>query len=287
MDETINPTLRHWQLAELMRRRREDLGLTQDQAAGKLREHGPKWSKSKLNRVETRQYIPKPPEITEIARAYLIDPDDEALMIQMSREARTKGWWQNTPVQHRFHTMIGLEQAATVIRWFELALVPGLLQTPEYATALVEAIEPTTPIETMQGFVGARMTRQHLIKATSRLKYHAIIWEPALQTPVGSARIMRNQLERLLELAEQPNLSIQVLPLAAGATPGLEGAFCVLTIPELANDVAFVEGQAGMVYLESQDDVRRCTMRFGVLAAMAFTPSSSIELITTTLTRYR
>jgi len=110
-----------------------------------------------------------------------------------------------------------------------------------------------------------------------------ILSEAVLRCPVGGKRVWRGQLERLVETTGEPNLTVQVLPFGAGPHPGMEGAFTILTLSELASDVGYVEGITGAIYLESQDDVRRCTMRFAVLSSVAMSPSTSIELISTTL----
>ena len=131
--------------------------------------------------------------------------------------------------------------------------------------------------------MAARMARQHVLARADPLQFHAVLGEAVLRCPVGGRRIWRSQLERLVELAGQPNITIQVLPFAAGPHAGLEGAFTLLTVPQLASDVAYVEGPAGGVILESRDDVRRCTMRFAVLGSMALSPSATRDLIGTTL----
>jgi hypothetical protein len=180
-----------------------------------------------------------------------------------------------------------LEQAATAIRQFELALVPGLLQTSDYARALVAANGSATPIEEAENFIAARMIRQQILVRERPVELHVILGEAVLRCPVGGPRVWRGQLERLLETRDQPNVSIQVVPFSAGAYPGLEGAFTLLTLPEFAADLGYVEGQMGAVYLESQDDVRRCTMRFGVLSSTALSSAASVDLIAATLAEYR
>lgn len=209
--------------------------------------------------------------------------DETAVLVQMAREARQKGWWQSSALPKHTQTMVGLEQAATMMREFALALVPGLLQTSDYARALMTTIAPTTPIEVLENRIAARMIRQHMLTGADPLSYEAILSEAVLHCPVGGHRVMRGQLENLLELSGRPNISIQMLPFAAGAHPGMEGAFAIVTLPDLAHDVGYVEGPAGSIYLEEQDDVRRCIMRFAVLSSRALSPAESAKLISTTL----
>ncbi len=283
MNRGFSPTLRLWQLAESLRGHRERTQLTIEEAAARLKPHSPRWSRSKLQRVETRLYAPQPTEVEHLAAVYEVPAAETAVLVQMAREARQKGWWQSSALPKHTQTMVGLEQAATMMREFALALVPGLLQTSDYARALMTTITPTTPIEVLENRIAARMIRQHVLTGTDPLIYEAILSEAVLQCPVGGSRVMRGQLENLLELSGRPNIAIQVLPFAAGAHPGMEGAFGIVTLPDLAHDVGYVEGPAGSIYLEEQDDVRSCTMDFAVLSSLALSPAESAELLSTTL----
>ncbi len=287
MDRGVSPTLRLWQLAESLRGHRERTELTIVEAAGRLRQRSPRWSRSKLQRVETRLYAPQPAEVEHLAAVYEVPTDETAVLVQMAREARQKGWWQSSALPKPYQTMVGLEQAATMMRQFELALMPGLLQTSDYARALLTTLEPTTPIEVLENLIAARMIRQHVLTGTDSLTYEVILGEAVLRCPVGSSRVTRGQLERLLELTSAPNIAIQVVPFAAGPHPGMEGAFTLVTLPDLAHDVGYVEGPAGSIYLEEQDHVRRCTMRFAVLSSLALSPAESAELISTMLASYQ
>lgn len=287
MDHGVSPTLRLWQLAESLRGHRERCDLTIEEAANKLKKHSARWSRSKVQRIETRNYSPKPPEVEQMAKAYDITGDDADELVQMAAEARQRGWWQRSAVPKEGQTMIGLEQAAKTVRQFDLGLIPGLLQTSDYARALMATIEPSTPADVLEHRAAARMVRQQVLTRDNPLELQVVLTEAVLRTPVGSSRVMRGQLESLLETTSRPNIIIQILPFAAGAHPGLEGAFTLLTLPHLASDVGYVEGIAGYVYLESQDDIRRCTMRWATLSALAMQPAPSMELISTILEMYR
>jgi len=287
MDRGVSPTLRLWQLAESLRDHRERAELTIEQAATRLKPHSPRWSRSKLQRVETRSYAPQPAEVEHLAAVYEVPADETAVLVRMAREARQKGWWQSSALPKPYQTMVGLEQAATMMRQFELALVPGLLQTSDFARALMTTLAPTTPIEVLENRVAARMIRQHVLTGADPLTYEVILSEAVLRCPVGGNRVMRGQFERLLELTSQPNITVQVVPFAVGPHPGMEGAFTLVTLPDLAHDVGYVEGPAGSIYLEEQDHVRRCTMRFAVLSSLALSPLESTELISTNLAQYQ
>nr|MDT0656534.1 DUF5753 domain-containing protein [Micromonospora sp. DSM 115978] len=152
---------------------------------------------------------------------------------------------------------------------------------------MLAATDPSLSIEAAEGFVAARMIRQQVVKRDRPVELHAVIAEAVLRCPVGGRRIMRNQLERLIELIAEPNVTLQVLPPEVGPHPGLEGAFALLTLPGLGSDVGYVEGQMGAVYLESQDDVRRCTMRFAAVSALALSQTDSLKSIEALLAEYQ
>jgi Domain of unknown function (DUF5753)/Helix-turn-helix domain len=287
MDRGVSPTLRLWQLAESLRGHRERTELTIEQAVARLKPYSPRWSRSKLQRVETRSYAPQPAEVEHLAAVYEVPTDETAVLVRMAREARQKGWWQSGALPKPYQTMVGLEQAATTVRQFALALVPGLLQTSDFARALMTSLEPTRPIEVLENRVAARMIRQHVLTGADPLTYQAVLSEAVLRCPVGGNRVMRGQLERLQEATRQPNITIQVLPFAAGPHAGMEGAFTLVTLPDLAHDVVYVEGPAGSIYLEEQDHVRRCIMRFAVLSSLALSATESADLISTTLAHYQ
>ena len=283
----VSPTLRHWQLADLLREHRDRSGLTIEQAAERLREFSPRWSRSKLQRIEGRIYPPQPAEIAHLVAVYAISASEAEALTEMARDARRKGWWQSTALPKSVHLLAGLEQAATTIRQVEIVVIPGLLQTSDYARALLAATDPGASIEIVEGFVAARMIRQQIIKRDDPVEFQAVISEAALSCPVGGARVMRNQFERLIELTDEQHMTIQVLPFSAGAHAGLEGSFALLTLPGIAHDIGYVGGQMGVVYLESQDDIRRCTMRFSAVSTVALNPTDSRRWLEEKLSVYR
>ncbi len=287
MEHGVSPTLRLWQLAESLRGHRERTGLTIEETARRLREHSPRWSRSKVQRIETRLYAPQPAEVEHLAAVYGIPADETAALVTMAREAKQRGWWQSTPIPGTLRTFVGLEQAATTIRQWELALVPGLLQTSDYTRALFAAMEPTLPIELAETRIAARMIRQQALTRDEPVQYQVVLSEAVLRSVVGDRRVMRGQLEHLADTAARPNVTIQVVPFAAGAHPGMAGAFTLLTLLQLATDIGYVEGQGGLIYLEDRDAVRRCTMHFGMVSSLALPPSDSRERISTTLAGYQ
>lgn len=286
MDNAASPTLRQWQIAEALRGYRMRREVTIAQAGELLKPLGKRWSAAKVQRIEARGYSPRPHEIEQLAEAYRIKKSEVRDLLEMAQEARMKGWWQSSALPKTFHTMAGLEREARIIREFELAVVPGLLQTSDYARALMKASDIPVTVEVMESRIAARMTRQHIFDSDNRPEMQIIIAEPALRSPFGGRRVMRGQLERLIDEVAEHSVVIQILPISTGAHPGVDGAFTILTIPELENDIGYMEGLMGAVYLESKDDVRACNMRFAALSTLALSPDKSNKLLRSILAEH-
>lgn len=287
VDEGVSPTLRQWQLAEALRGYRTRRELTIAQAGEKLKSLGKRWSAAKLQRIETRGYSPKPPEIEQLAEAYELKKAERNELLDMAQDARKKGWWQSSALPKVFHTMAGLECAASTIREFGLAAVPGLLQTSDYARALMSVSDSPVAAEVLESRIAARMTRQHILRGMTPPELQVILAEGVLRNPVGGVRVMRGQLERLIDELANANVAMQVLPADVGAHPGVDGSFMILTIPSLEHDVGYCEGMMGSVYLETQEDVRSCNMRFAALSTLALSPDKSAKLMRNILAEYQ
>ncbi len=158
-------------------------------------------------------------------------------------------------------------------------LVPGLLQTADYARALIAGINPGLTWDEVERRVSARMTRQRILARTTPAQLHVILDAGLLERPVGSATVMRNQLRRLVESSEVAHITVQVLPKSAGASPALEGPFSILTLPEPIPDVGYSEGPGRAVYIEDRELVRTYTLRFGSLTEQALAQADSVKVI--------
>jgi len=165
-------------------------------------------------------------------------------------------------------------------RQFETLLVPGLLQTAEYARTLVTGIHPGLAEDEVERRVAARITRQQILTRTTPPHLHVILDAGVLERPVGTPLVMRNQLRRLAEATDTSNITIQVLPKSVGASPALEGSFSILTLPDPIPDVGYFEGPGRAVYIEDRDDVRAYTLRFGILTEQSLSQADSVALIT-------
>jgi transcriptional regulator with XRE-family HTH domain len=283
--------VRRWQLAAMLRELREQAGLTQEQAVERLRAGDGRWSRSKLSRVEIREHNIKPREVEQIFAAYRIsDKRKLESLRQLATAASEPGWWagfSDDEVPASFRPLLSLESGLVARRDFQSQLVPGLLQTGEYTRAVIDAVNPGmfSPVE-VERRVAARMVRQQIITKENAPQFHFIFDGTILHRIVGRKAVMRDQMRRLLDVSEHENVTIQVLPHDSGGSPGLEGPFSILSLPEPTPDIGYTEGPAGTAYIEDRARVRTLTMRFGMLAGAALPQADSLEAIAEAAERF-
>ncbi|MFF5992099.1 helix-turn-helix domain-containing protein [Prauserella flavalba] len=275
------PTVRRRRLASELRRLREAADLTIDEVGEKL-----ECSASKVSRIETGHVGVTPRDARDMLELYGVRGDEQEALVQLAREARKRGWW------HAYNevftgTFVGLEADASSLRAFQALLVPGLLQTRRYAHAVIRAMRPDAEETEIDRRVAARMERQQLLRDPHPPEYWAVIDEAVLHREVGGTEVMAEQLARLLEVAQLPHVTIQVVPFNAGAHPGMEGPFLILGFPEQADhDVVYVDSTSTGLYLELEADVRRYALMFDHLRAAALKPDDSIQVIAEAGRRY-
>ncbi|WP_199431843.1 helix-turn-helix domain-containing protein [Qaidamihabitans albus] len=276
------PTVRRRRLASELRRLREAAELTIDEVGEKL-----ECSASKISRIETGHVGVTPRDARDMLELYGITGDAQEALVQLAREARKRGWWQayNEVFTGAF---VGLEADASSLRAFQALLVPGLLQTEDYARNVIRAMRPDAAEAEVERRVAARMARQQLLQDPVPPEYWAVVDEAVLRRVVGGPEVMVDQLARLAELAQLPHVTIQVVPFAAGAHPGMEGPFLILGFPEQVDpDVVYVDTTSSGLYLEMAPDVRRYSLMFDHLRAAALKPDDSIQLIADAGRRFR
>ncbi|TSB19975.1 helix-turn-helix domain-containing protein [Streptomyces benahoarensis] len=265
--------MRRRRLGQELRRLRESLGLLGNDVAGRLR-----WSTSKLSRIEGGRTAPTPADVNRLLDLYGMSDDDKERdkLAKLTKEARKKGWWQlysDVP----YSTYIGLEAEAAQILTYE-HVVPGLLQTTRYAEEINRATDPGLSEEALEQRVDVRMHRQKLLtEGGEPLEVRAVLDESALRRMVGDRDVMREQLHRLLEVADLPNVLLQVIPFSAGAHRGtLEGPFIILRFPDQEDpDVVYVEANSD----QYPSDVPRYELAFDNLRAAAAGVPETLTLI--------
>jgi hypothetical protein len=245
--------------------------------------HRLEWSASKISRIETGQSRAHPGDVRDLLDAYGVTDDTvrEAL-VQLAREARRRGWWTRYTDVLGSGTYVGLESEAAVIHTFESQFIPGLLQTEDYARAVIRAGQARPDPDTLERRVSARMARQEILARAEPPEIWAVLDEPVVSRPVGGPDVTREQLRHLIELSTRPNttLTLQVLPLSVGAHPGMNGPFVILEFQGPKDPpMIYLETATDGLYLEEPSDIERYTLRFNHLVARALGPDESRDMI--------
>jgi transcriptional regulator with XRE-family HTH domain len=277
MASVSSPTVKRRRLAAELRALREQARLTLEEVAGRL-----EWSSGKISRIENARVGVLPRDVKFLLNVYGVDEDTDPWneLLGLARESRQKGWWRDfgDAVPEGFETFVGLEAEAAALRTFEPECVPGLLQSEDYARAVIRASMLTAPEDEIARHVAVRMVRQGRLSGTDAPSLWMVLGEAAIRRAVGGAAVMRAQLDRLLEASDRASVTLQVLPFSAGAHPGLDGAFTVLGFPG-DPDVVYVHYYTGTVYLEKPDDTRAYSLMFDHLRALAVAPGASRDMI--------
>jgi hypothetical protein len=274
-----SPTMRRRRLARELARLREQRGMTIREAATTL-----EWAPSKLSRVEAMQHGIIVRDVRRLLDLYgLADPAQREALFEMARQAKQRGWWQayGDVLPGEYATLIGLESEAAQIRTWQPELVHGLLQTREYARAVIRSGRPGDTAEEVDRRVEVRMRRQQILDRPGPPRLQVVLNEGAVRRMVGGPQVMRAQLARLAEDGGRASVMVQVLPFAAGEHPAMaSGPFDLLEFPGAADrGVVTVENLAGSLSLEAPEDLRQYARAFDVLAAAALGPGQSRDML--------
>ena len=274
------------QLGRYLKAAREAAGMTSEAAAEAM-----EWSKAKLYRVEAgRNSIPKRHEVVALCSVYGVSGELSQVLCSLASEAKEgRGWWHayGAVIPSWFELFVGLESLATRMRRYDPALIPGLLQTREYATAVLAA-DPNVDVAQA---VEARMARQRLVtRGTPPAPLlEVMLDEAALRRPVSDRRAMSTQVRHLAEVSTMPNVTVRVLPLAVGPhRASVAGAFVLLNFPDDSAEpsTVYAESLTGALYLDKPDEVTVYEEAWAVLEAHALDVSRSRELLTTIAEEY-
>lgn len=268
-----SPTVRRRRLALELRRLREAAGMTIEHVAKSL-----ECSDSKISRIETARVRATPRDVRDLLALYGVTGTRQAGLIQLAREARQTGWWHQAYGDLPVRALVGLEDAAASISYYVQQLIPGLLQTEDYARAVLRAIRLDLGPAEVERRVGLRMARQSLLTRDEPPELWAVIDEAVLRRVVGGQDVMRQQLKRLAEAAARPNVTLQVLPFTAGEHAGMDGPFTILGFPDPADpDVVYLEHTTSDLYLEDPEATTRYARLFDHLRAESLGPDDSAE----------
>jgi transcriptional regulator with XRE-family HTH domain len=272
-----SPTARRRRLAAALRQLREEHNLSCADAGKAVG-----WSESKISRIETGRVGIQQPDLERLLDLYQVTGDPRTGLLTLARQATYRGWWRSysDALPTWFENFVGLEDGAKSLSTYQNQLVLGLMQTQEYATAVIRAAQPTATADEIERQVAARTTRQALLTTLSPLQVWAVFDEAVLRRQVGGPAAMRAQLNRIQEIAAFPNVTVQVLPFDAGAHASMGTSFELLHFPEPGDTpIVYIEDQTTSQHLETPIDVERYTLVFDHLRASALSPERSAEFI--------
>jgi transcriptional regulator with XRE-family HTH domain len=272
------PTVRRRIVGAQLRRLRESSGVTRRQAASSIGV-----GESKLSRIEGGRTGLEEDDVKQLLELYGIGrAEDRDALLTLAREANRPGWLQafSGAVPAWFRPYVDLEEAAQVIRTYEVQFIPGLLQTAEYARAVITRGVTEPPNEEVERRVELRLRRQRILTAPNPPRLWAVIDEAALWRPIGGADVTRDQLRALLDAARLQHITVQVMPFHVGGHAGEAGAFTILRFPEPElHDIAYVEQLTGAMYLERDDDIDHYGAAMERLCVQSASPEESMDLI--------
>jgi transcriptional regulator with XRE-family HTH domain len=271
------PTVRRMLLGAQLRRLRTDKGLTREQAGEAVRASA--W---KIHRLENGQVGYKERDIIDLLRLYgVTDPDEIDAFVDLAREANQPSWWNpyGDLLPQWVRAYVDLESAATLIRTYEGQLVPGLLQTDDYMRAVMRGALHEPPEDTERR-IALRLTRQALLTRPDGPRLWAVVDEAALRRPVGGREVMRAQVAWLLQATQLPSVTLQVLPLAIGAHPGMAIAFSILRFPDVGlPDVVYLEHLDNATYVDKRESVDHYYHVMELISARSSAPEKTPEIL--------
>ena len=276
---SIGPTVRRRRLGSELRHLREAQSIKLEEVADRLG-----LAASTLSRIETGKAPTRTAYLAAMLDLYGVqDVAHRQTLTDMAREGHRKGWWTvwDDVLPTGFSVYVGLEAEASSLRVYESQVIHGLLQTEDYARAVMTAVRRRRTAEEIERLVALRMQRQEVLLRADPLQLWIILDEAVLRRPVGSPEVMQSQIDHLCDASKWPNVTLQVLAFSSGGHPALNGPFAIIEFPERFDpDVVYSEGVGGQAYLEERDrEVRGRAEAFDLLRAAALPPGHSVEVI--------
>ncbi|MYX09374.1 helix-turn-helix domain-containing protein [Streptomyces sp. SID8375] len=272
------PTVLRIVLGTQLRRLREGAGITREAAGDAIR-----GSHAKISRLELGRVSCKERDVADLLTLYNVT--DEAVradFLKLARRTSSPGWWHQygDVLPGWFETHIGLEEAASVIRTYEVQFVPGLLQTPEYARAVAQLGHPRSSPEEIERRVQLRVQRQELLTIPDAPRVWAVIDEASLRRPLGGPEVMADQLRHLLKMTKLPNVTLQIAPFSLGGLAAAGGPITILRFlePDLP-DIVYLEQLTSALYLDKRDDVDHYLAVMDRLSAQSESPRESVAIL--------
>ncbi|MBG6104154.1 helix-turn-helix domain-containing protein [Micromonospora vinacea] len=275
---TTGPTVLRMLLGAQLRRLRESSGVTREGAGWEIRS-----SESKISRMELGRVGFKERDVADLLTLYGVTEEHERdALLKLARDANSPGWWHRygDVLPSWFQSYLGLEAAAALIRSYEVQFVPGLLQTREYARAVVLLGHGAAGPGEIDRRVALRMQRQQLLQRSNPPQLWAVVDEAALRRPIGGAEVMRGQLTALIEATKSPHIRLQVIPFAAGGHAAAGGAFTILRFGDQElPDIVYIEQLTSAIYLDKRDDLDYYAVAMERLCVEAEPPERTAEIL--------
>ena len=271
------PSVRLRRLAAQLRSLRTGCGMTQEDVSERTG-----IDRSTLYHLENAQQRPQRSTLIQLLDLYRVEEPRRGELLTLLREVGQRGWLQQyrSELPGVYADYIGFEDEARSISNYESLFIPGLLQTEDYARALLQGTLPYASSDEVETRVAARMARQALLDRDDPPRLWAIMDEAAVRRQVGGRQVMRAQFGRLRDAAGRPNVTIQVVPFDAGSHPGMDGAFVVLEFPDPDDQrIVHIDSAAGGLFLEEEVEIRRYMIMFEQLRAAALRPEATVSLL--------
>jgi len=279
MAEVGSPLVQRRRLRTELKKARQVSGLTQDQVAGEM-----DWSLSKIIRIESASSGISANDLKALLQLYGVkDPGQVDSLVALARAARERSWWSayRDVAPQPLLQLTEYESAAQVIRQFETMFVPGILQTEDYARAVIDNYyEEGLSSNHLRALVELRTRRQDVIDAEDPPSFHFILDEAAIRRLVGGPSIMRRQLRRLIEVADRPNISLEVIPFSAGLHPGMKGPFEIIEFADPSDsEIVYLESPRGDIFSDVPEETSKYREDFARLGKASLGPQGSLARI--------
>ena len=272
------PTVRRLQVGARLRQLREAKGITRADAGYAIR-----GSDSKISRMELGRVSFKERDVVDLLKLYgMDDPVEQERLLVLTKEANTPGWWNsyNDVLESWFQNYLDLEQAAELIRTYEVQFIPGLLQTDAYARAVITLGGSLMEEQEIDRRAALRMARQQVFDRPNPPRLWAVVDEAVLRRPIGGPAVLREQIMALIEACERPWVRLQVMPFATGGHSAMGGAFSILRFPHQdVPDVVYIEHLTSGLYLDKREDIDSYTVAMLRLFVEAEPPDRTPDIL--------
>lgn len=270
-------TLRMRRLASELRKLRESAELSREDVSEATRINA-----STLYRIESAQTRPQIRTLHTLCDLYRVGSGDREELLALTKNSGQQGWLETYPSElpAQYTNYILFESEARTVRNYESLFVPGLLQTEDYARAVIRGTLPLATDEQVQDRVRARLQRQELLHKPEPLRLRVVVDEAVLRRVVGGKHVMREQLLHLVTMSRLPHVELQAIQFESGAHPGMPGSFALIDFPDLADPaVVYIDSMAGDLFLEGEVEVDRYSLIMEQLVSVALSPEQSRRLV--------